>query len=67
VNYQPANYRGTDNDVDVQTALQVLAQGTPSQLASLSATCRKPGAPLNTAPLTGSAPARAMPSDVREY
>lgn len=33
-------YRGLQNDADVQTAVQVVLQGTPAQLAAQSANCR---------------------------
>lgn len=41
VNVQTTSYRGSDNDADVQTAVAVIRQGVPAQMAASSAAGRK--------------------------
>jgi carboxyl-terminal processing protease len=43
VTAQTTGYRGTDNDADIQTAMQVMTQGTPAQLVAYCATIANRG------------------------
>jgi carboxyl-terminal processing protease len=43
VNAQTTGYRGSDQDADIQTAMQVMTQGTPAQLVAYCATLANRG------------------------